>query len=116
MTTAITFNSKTSVQESSDASCYDYREPAWNRYHFLAFVGFTGGALAALLGLSLSLIAWCEAADIHPSLSTLGTMFVVATIPLFILGAHALDKIDYIADVRDRHEREMRCKKQGEIR
>lgn len=114
MTTAITFYSESNIHESTDISRYDRSEPAvWNRYHLLAFVGFTGGSLTALLGLSLSVIAWFEPADIHPSLSTLGTMFVVATIPLLILGAQALDRIDSIADVRDQFEREKRCKKQG---
>lgn len=109
-TTAITFNAETrNVQRASDKSCYDYKEPAWNRYHFLAIFGFGGGAIAALLGLLCTIVAWFGATEAYATLSFVATSLVVAAMPLLILGAHALDKIDDFIDEHNKLQTERRC-------
>jgi len=60
-------------------------------------VGLAGGPIAATVGLLLLIIN--EALQVfgranHPGLQTLGSVLLISIIPLVMLGAHCLDKLD----------------------
>jgi len=52
---------------------------------------FTGGIGAASVGTALTTMAWLMSPQPHPWLHGLGTVFLIATIPLLILCGYCLD-------------------------
>lgn len=64
-------------------------------YTFGAIVGLAGGIIAALIGSVLTAITWFTGTDAVSSfIHTLGTSLLFMTIPLLILGAHCLDRVE----------------------
>ena len=60
-----------------------------------AMLGLAGGLLCNLLGLILTAIAWfMTAPGIGPTVHTVGTVLLIANIPLLMGGAHCLDLVE----------------------
>lgn len=108
MAAAVTSDPKATTEIETDKSSNNYRKPKRSYYNLLALIGFLSGGIAGLFGLALSVIAWFSTTNVQKSLSFWGTILVAVTIPLLGLGAHALDKADYIVSEQERLEREKR--------
>ena len=69
------------------------------KYHFCdwcslgAVAGLAGGIFTALLGSVLTGLSWLDGAGSHLE-KILGTVLLIMTIPLLILGAQCLDLLD----------------------
>ena len=61
---------------------------------FGAIAGLSGGIIAALLGSVATAITWFLATGAGSYIHTLGTILLFITIPLLILGAHCLDRLE----------------------
>jgi len=84
------------LTNKQNIALYNNQEPMWNRYHLFAGIGLGGGFIAGCFGLLLTVIAWFGATESYSAMHTFGTLLVVITIPLFILGAHSLDTLDRV--------------------
>ena len=68
-----------------------------------AFSCFVGALVAGVTG-SLLTTSWILNGQLHPRLRGLGIIFLMAAIPIFILGGHCLDLRDR-KDANDDHNR-----------
>lgn len=68
------------------------KQQAWDWRILGAIAGLSGGIIAALIGSLLTASAWLTGTGgIGSYVQTLGTIFLLMTIPLLIFGAHCLD-------------------------
>jgi hypothetical protein len=84
----------------------------WTWQAVVALSGCGGGILAAALGSLLSAVAWARG-DGGGGLSPhgLGSVLLLSTIPLLVLGAHCLDLLDRRAETGRQVERRPRGQK-----
>ena len=78
----------------------------WTIWHTEAIVGLVGGFLAAVVGLILCTATYFAAdviseASLLANVNMIGTCLTVATVPLLVLGAYCLDKIDDSVKMRE---------------
>lgn len=67
----------------------------WGWRSFGAVFGLLGGIVSVLLGSVFTAISWITGVEgIGAYMQTLGTAFLVLTIPLLVLGAHCLDLLE----------------------
>jgi hypothetical protein len=79
--------------------CLWTRGRGWTWQAVVALSGCGGGILAAAFGSLLSAVAWARGDDAGGlSLHGLGSILLLSTIPLLILGAHCLDLLDRRAE------------------
>ena len=69
----------------------EYRFCDW--CSFGAVAGLAGGILTALFGSILTALSWFAGVDAHLE-KVLGTVLLVLTMPLLIIGAQCLDSLD----------------------
>jgi len=75
----------------------DAFESTWSWWHVGASLGIGAGLLGGLLGFILTTLTWLAGNELAASnIGLIGTSLIVGIIPLMILGAHSLDKIDSI--------------------
>ena len=77
----------------------------WTLRSVMAIAGLAGGFLAVICGSIMTAISWIigDAASLH----RYGTLLLLLTIPLFIVGAHFLD-LQETASKRDKKHAENR--------
>ncbi|HEY0322950.1 MAG TPA: hypothetical protein VGC66_18485 [Pyrinomonadaceae bacterium] len=74
---------------------YQAGRHGWNWCPLGAVIGLSGGIIAVLAGSMLTAISWLTATgEGHSYARTLGTILLVMTIPLLVLGAHCLDLME----------------------
>ena len=96
MQTAITLTDEYDSHSETNLVLYNHKEISWNRYHLFVALGLGGGLVAGLFGFLLTIIAWFGANEHFTAMHTLGTLLIVVTIPLLILGSHGLDGLERI--------------------
>lgn len=83
------------VQDARQTHEYRTQAFCWGWRSFGALVGLLGGIFAALLGSVFTALSWIiEANGNGAYMQKLGTIFLVLTIPLLVLGAHCLDLVE----------------------
>jgi hypothetical protein len=71
--------------------------PKWDLVKLCAAIGLAGGPLAATVGLlflAINLGLKSVGRSGHSVLETVGSVLLISIIPLLMLGAHCLDKLD----------------------
>lgn len=64
----------------------------WDWCRLGAIIGLSGGIITTVMGSVLTVITWFTATGVGNSyVRTMGTILLIMTIPLLILGAHCLD-------------------------
>lgn len=82
-------------KESQRTFEYDTQSRCWGWRSFGAVFGLLGGIVSVSLGSVFTAISWITGVEgIGAYLQTLGTAFLVLTIPLLVLGAHCLDLLE----------------------
>lgn len=73
----------------------DYRagRHGWDWCRIGAIAGLSGGIIAVALGSLLTASSWLTGAG-SSYVQTMGTIFLLMTIPLLVFGAHCLDLIE----------------------
>jgi hypothetical protein len=74
------------------------------RWTTCLLVSSVTGTVAGLIGIAISAITLLNAAGRRGVLSAFGTALLAATLPLFFLAAHCLDKIDQTKKVIRREQ------------
>lgn len=87
----------TTCTERESQGTLEYRTHGfcWGWQSFGALIGVLGGIVTALIGSVFTAISWIMGAVGNGAyMQTLGTDFLLLTIPLLVLGAHCLDVVE----------------------
>ena len=90
-----TNNSKITGRQAETTFQYRGRSEPLGWRGIGAMLGLGGGLLCNFFGFSFTAVAWfMRAGEVGPTLHSVGTVLLVANIPLLIGGAHCLDLVE----------------------